>query len=307
MRARDRLRKHPSYRIGIGGDYGNAPRHHRLVPQTRQEMGRSFLLLLVTVALGITLGVLHNQSRAQDRPDIVLAGGRVLTYPFQLGLMRLQGGASTLWEWLFHGKRLSEENRKLREEVATLKQDNERLRGAEAEAARLRAALKFVQKGNNAPLPAEVIGWLPSPHFETITVARGSRDGVREAMAVRTPDGLVGQVTAVSALSSQVMLLSDENSGVSALVRRGGKTQGVGIVQGAGRDNRLELVNVQPQTDIKAGDKVYSSGFGGVIPPEVPIGFIVSVTEDKGGLLKSAKVKPYAPMPGEMREVYLIR
>lgn len=305
MRAKDRLRSHPSYRIG--SEYGGAPRHHRLVPQTRQEMTRSLILLFITVTLGVTMGALHNRWRAQDRPNLFLGSTRVLTHPFQLGIIRLQNGGSTLWESVFQGRRLSEENRKLRAEVAKLKQENERLRGAEEEAARLRTALKFIQKGGNAPLPAEVIGWLPSPHFETITIARGARDGAREGMAVRTPDGLVGQITSVSVLSSQAMLLSDENSGVSALVRRNNKTQGVGIVQGAGRDEMLDLVYLRREADVKAGDKVFSSGFGGVIPPELPIGVIVSVTEDKARFLKAAKVAPYAPMPGELREVYLVR
>lgn len=306
MRSRKQL-EHRHYRIGGASDYGGGASPHRLTARTRHEMGRSLIILFVTAALGVTLGVLHNRWRAQDRPDIVLAGARVMVHPFQIGIVRVENSVTRLWEGLFQGTRLADENRRLRAEVAGLKQENERLRTSEAEAARLRVALKFVQKAPHPPLPAEVIGRLPSPHFETVTVARGMGDGAREGMAVRTPEGLVGQITGVSALSSQVMLLSDENSGVSALVKRKDRTQGVGIVQGAGRDEMLDLVYLKREADVKAGDTVFSSGFGGVIPQNIPIGIIVSVTEDKARFLKSAKVAPYAPMPGEMREVYLVR
>lgn len=265
-----------------------------------------YALLSVIVALSIGLGFLHNRLENRHRPNPVLSGVRLFVYPFQKGAFHLSGGVSTGWSWLFKGKALSEENARLRRENARLNTENEILRADSAEAQRLRSALGFAGKTKKPPLPAEVIGLLPSPLLDTIVIARGTRDGIREGKVARTPDGLMGQVTSVSPLSSQVMLLSDVSSGVSALVLRKNKTQGVGIVQGAGRGQRLDLVYLKREADIQKGDLVVSSGYGGVIPPEIPIGVIVSVDEDKARFLKSAKVVPYAPMPGRVREVFLV-
>jgi rod shape-determining protein MreC len=91
-------------------------------------------------------------------------------------------------------------------------------------------------------------------------------------------------------------------------VRRGGKTQAVGIIQGTGRGQALNLKHLLPENDVKLGDKVYTSGFGGgIVPPDIPIGVISEVTEDKAHFLKTARVTPSTSLPGDLREVYLLR
>jgi rod shape-determining protein MreC len=125
---------------------------------------------------------------------------------------------------------------------------------------------------------------------------------------VRTPDGLVGQVFAVNAISSQVMLLTDLDSRVSAVIYRNGKPLGyVGIVQGMGRGEALEMVYLRREDDVRPGDTVVSSGYGGVVPPDIRIGTVTGVLEDRPRFLKSARIAPAAAQPGNLREVLVLR
>jgi rod shape-determining protein MreC len=226
----------------------------------------------------------------------------------QIGAARFQKAAFFSWDSLFGGTRIQEENARLKADVARLTQENERLRSKAAEADRLRDALRFSRRSAETPLPAEVIAWLPFSSVDTITIARGIRHGVRPGAVVRTPSGLVGRVSESGLLSSQTLLLTDVSSQVGALVRRGRKTQAVGIIQGTGRGQALNLKHLLPENDIKPGDKVYTSGFGGgIVPPDIPIGVISDVTEDKAHFLKTARVTPAASLPGDLREVYLLR
>jgi rod shape-determining protein MreC len=286
---------------GRGGPGGGANE------RGRAAQAAPAVVLGVVVLLGAGIGVLHNRWSAKGKQDPALAGVRTAVYPFQAGAAKTTNAGRTAWSWVLPGKELTAENARLATENAALKAENERLRADSEEAARLRAALGLVQAKKDPPLAAAVVGLLPSPNFDTITVARGTRDGVKPQSVARTADGLVGIVSESSALTSQVTLLTDVNSGVSALVMRKGKQQGVGIVRGQGRFKPLEIVYLKREDDVKPGDTVVSSGYGGVVPPGIPVGVVTAVRDEKQGFVKSATVEPAAPMPGSLREVFLVR
>jgi rod shape-determining protein MreC len=111
-------------------------------------------------------------------------------------------------------------------------------------------------------------------------------------------------------LSAKVRLLVDPESRLGAVVG-GGKAFGIlhGVEEGReklSRRYRLELIHLDKQADVKPGDVVETSGQGGIFPIGIPIGTVESVEEDKTHLLKIARVKPYAPQPGLVREVLVL-
>lgn len=266
------------------------------------------LLLAITLSFSIALGVTHNRLQQQERTDPVTGGVRTLLYPFQRGAALLSGGINISWDWLFGGKRLAEENARLRAEVDRLRLENETLRLKADEADRLRTVLKFLENNKKPPRLAPVIAWLPSPRSDTITIGMGSRDSIKPRAVVRTPAGLVGQVTEIGPVSSQTLLLTDLQSRVGGMVLRGGKPLGfIGIVRGTGRGQPLEMVYLKKEDNIRPGDIVYSSGHGGVFPRDIPIGVVTQVTEDKARFTKSARLTPYAANPADLREVLVVQ
>jgi rod shape-determining protein MreC len=259
------------------------------------------------VVIGIVIGVWQNRASARGREGVVLTPVRATLFPLQVGTARLQATIQDTWNGLFSGRRIAAENATLTAEITRLRAENETLRVKAVEADRLRAALKFVEAEKKPSLVAPVISWLPSQNADTITVGKGTRDGVAAKTIVRTATGLVGLVYESGPLTSQVMLLTDAQSAIGAVVRRAGKAKGTGIVQGGGRGEALTVVYLKRESDVLPGDLVYSSGYGGVVPPDIPIGKVVAVTEDKPRFLKTAVIEPAADAAGDLREVLLLQ
>ncbi|MGF1476601.1 MAG: rod shape-determining protein MreC [Geminicoccaceae bacterium] len=172
---------------------------------------------------------------------------------------------------------LIEENRKLR-------QQNARLNGLESEVTRLRvqneALRKQLRVASVQPQPliatARVIGDTDSPFVHTRLLDAGSDHGVLAGMAAVNDQGLVGRVIEVGRRSSRLLLLTDLNSRVPVMVA---SSRDVGIVSGEnGKVLDLAFLPLNPR--VAVGDRIVTSGLGGVLPVGMLVGH---VSEVEGG------------------------
>ena len=124
---------------------------------------------------------------------------------------------------------------------------------------------------------AAVIGSGASPDFRTITIDKGSADGLRPDMAVISPGGVVGRVITPSARAAKVQLLIDRNAGAAALVER---SRAQGVVEGTGGNLRMNYVS--GTADVKVGDVLITSGIEGIYPKGFVIGQIESIERGAG-------------------------
>lgn len=159
---------------------------------------------------------------------------------------------------------------RLREEVVGL-----RLRAMEAdrlalENERLRALLNARPRVQGRHVGAQVIADPGGPYVRTLLVDVGRNQGVRRGMAVVAPSGLVGRIVAVGTGTSRVLLVSDLNSRIPVMLKRNEER---GILAGANTD-RPRLVFVRRKIVVREGDEIVTSGFGGVLPPGLPIGTV---------------------------------
>jgi len=126
-------------------------------------------------------------------------------------------------------------------------------------------------------IAAEVVTRDSSTWWRTVTINRGKQEGIETDMPVVTDEGLIGKTTTVSDSISVVLLVSDENCKVASSVE-GSREQG--IVSGervtAGLNPLLNLNFLSKQADLKPGQKVYTSGVGGVFPSGLLIGVVKS-------------------------------
>ncbi len=136
-------------------------------------------------------------------------------------------------------------------------------------------------------LPADVIAVEQTGIARAIIINRGTRDGIAVGMPVSTDLGLVGRVTRVSANASQVQLINDENSAVSARLQTT-RAQGSIIGQASGV---LRLTLVDLDEDIRQGDLVITSGLGGNFPADIVIGQVTSVRQFEFELFQEAEVR----------------
>ena len=132
-------------------------------------------------------------------------------------------------------------------------------------------------------MAAEIIGAAATPDFRTLTIDRGTRDGLRTDMSVIAPAGVVGRLVVPSLRASKV----HRNAAAGAIIER---TRAQGVVVGGG-DDRLRLEYVSEVSDVVAGDVVVTSGIDGIYPKGFIIGKIETV-EKLGGSYKRITVKP---------------
>ncbi|MFF5994508.1 rod shape-determining protein MreC [Lysinibacillus sp. KU-BSD001] len=146
------------------------------------------------------------------------------------------------------------------------------------------------------PLHATVIARNPDQWEEKIILNKGSVHGVEKNMPVMTARGLIGKIILVTPFTSEVELLYTNNSNyrVSALVQ-GEKGNVYGLIEGFDAErNELILKRIDSSQKVQVGERVVSSGLGGIFPKGILIGEVTEVTTDDFGLTKLAFVKPTA-------------
>ena len=200
------------------------------------------------------------------------------------------------------------DNQRIKTENEILRQQTIQLNETLAENSRLKAMLNYKKAAHQFDfMVAEVIARDPGSWTSTIMVNRGSSDGVAKDMPVVTPRGLVGNVIQVYPHSAKVMLITDQKSAVGALVQRP-ESRVAGIVEGPGPQARgPRLVNLARDADVIKGDKVITSGLGGIYPKGFMVGEVVEIVNEEGGLLKYAVLKPAADFDRLEEVLILVR
>ncbi len=169
---------------------------------------------------------------------------------------------------------LRQENRRLAQRIERLRVKVARLNALQAEVAHLTALLKGSSlPGYRAGL-ARVLDVSSGPFTHRLILNEGANDHVFSGQAVIDAHGIVGQVISVGRDTSQVMLITDPDSGVPVVCARTGLRA---IVFGTGAPNRLKVPYLTVTADIRPGDTLVSSGLGGVYPPGYPVARVTEV------------------------------
>jgi rod shape-determining protein MreC len=151
----------------------------------------------------------------------------------------------------------------------------------------LLATLGLRDRSHLQTVAAEVIGAGASTDFKTVTIDKGTAEGVRPDMAVMAPGGVVGRVVVPSARAAKVQLLIDRSAAAGVLIERS-RSQGVAV--GAG-DGLLRMEYVSEVADVAVGDTVVTSGIDGIYPKGFVVGKVEAV-EKSGNSYKQILVRP---------------
>ena len=183
------------------------------------------------------------------------------------------------------------ENETLRKQVAELEVRLQEQRALAARTTKLQELLNLRATVSTPTLPAEVIAGNPNPGMQSVTIDRGSADGVQENMAVIAPTGIVGRVVgSPAAHAARVQLIIDRHAAAGALSER---TRAGGIVVGQDEPGKapLRLELVSNLADLKVDDTIVTSGAEGIYPKGFAIGRVASVEKGKG-LYLDVTVRP---------------
>src|SRR6202162_5981477 len=248
---------------------------------------KSIFLLAGVVLLQILLLALQIKRDSEGRLIRVWTVGAFS--PFERAGNHGIGHLRETWRHYFALQKASRENEQLRRENDELKMQVNQLQSKAIEADRLALLLNFHKSHENVPmLGARVIATSAGTASATIMLDRGSKDHIKKNMGVITPEGVVGKVVEVYDNTSEVLLLTDKDSGVGAMLSNSRKQSPVG---GAG-EPLLVMKYVANDDTVNVGERVVTSGMDKIFPRDLPVGTITDIKP--GNPFKSIRIRPSA-------------
>lgn len=252
---------------------------------------KRFWVIVGLALLSLFVGIQHNRAVERGATNPFAEAVMAVVAPIQSAIRSTGTFLSDFGYGLLHGRRLREENRRLREQIEALQSVEVTQEELRQQNERLQRLLGTVQPTKARPLVVRVLALQPSTYFHTLIVGRGKADGVRHRMVAVTNKGLVGVVYNVTRHTAHVLLITDPNASVGARIQRA-ESRAVGVCRGRGEDYVI-LTFLAKDADVRPGDVVITSGLGGIYPAGIPIGTVEEVLEQRQTGMREAKVRPF--------------
>jgi rod shape-determining protein MreC len=248
----------------------------------RQRSGYLFLAVVIGHVLLISARV--NSRSGVPMLEAVTVG---IFSEVQRTVSGVVTGVRRGWNGYIGLRHVYEENEELKRQLAAAEIQIQEHRAQADRARGLESLLELRNRAGVRTTGAEIIGGPATPGFRTMTLNKGTRDGVATDLAVIAPAGVVGRIVVASGRSSKVQLLLDRNAAIGALIER---TRAQGVVVGLGED-RLQMEYMSDVADVVVGDAVVSSGIDGIFPKGFAIGKVDAI-ERSGGGYRKISVRP---------------
>jgi rod shape-determining protein MreC len=259
--------------------------------------------LAIFIALSVALltawfgesngGVLHAFQR----------GAQEAFAPIETGASRALKPVRDLFGWVGDSFDAKSENKKLKSEVERLRQQVAEDQTATRDASELRGLVGLKRADGfpqgTKPVTARVIARSPTVWYSSVKIDKGSDDGVKVDQPVVASGGLAGKVTDVTGGTSEVTLVTDASSAVSAQIVPDGAS---GIVQPeVGNPNKLLLDFVEKGKRVTEGTTVVTSGFRSsrvesLFPRGIPIGKVTKADLQEIELYQRVTIEPFADL-----------
>jgi rod shape-determining protein MreC len=269
----------------------------------RKQVRRRRAVLLLLVAASLTLLSLYYRESAGGPLHGVQDVVSTVFSPIESVANRALKPARDLVNWFGETFDARGENNQLKDQVATLRDQLARQQTQQQESKELAALNELTSGGivpnGTDPVTARVVGRSPTVWYSSVTIDRGSGDGVHIDDPVVAAQGLAGKITQTTPNSSQVTLITDADSAVTARVTPGGAT---GVVEpDVGNPNDLQLDYLERGTNIAEGQMVVTAGFstgnlGSIFPPGIPIGKITRATVEEQQAYQRVHLEPFADL-----------
>jgi rod shape-determining protein MreC len=240
------------------------------VTKPLRQIGQRFGLALLLIASLAVIVVGRADAPLVERIRVRVAD---VMEPFLSALARPVALVTDASTRLAGALDLYRENDRLVHERETLLEWQQVARRLETENGELRALLKYQPTAAPWTATARVIGTSGGAYSRSVLVDRGSLDGVAKGQAAASGTGLVGRVTEVGERSARILLVTDLNSRIPVVV----EPQHERAILAGDNSERASLQYLPPHVKVSPGDRIVTSGDGGVFPPGVAVGIVSSV------------------------------
>ncbi|KKC47287.1 rod shape-determining protein MreC [Paenibacillus sp. D9] len=256
---------------------------------------RLFVLMISFILFIAVIGVSISNRSGLTAPEKFL---RDTTGFVQQWFYKPAGYMAGFFQDIGNLRAMHEENEQLRMTVAAYTRDKVKFNAMEQTNQSLQELLHFTEaqkKINDYKfLFAQVIAVSPDPYNQTLTINLGSKNGIKEKMAVITDEGMVGIISKVSEVTSTIMPLlelNDQAPGISATAL-GKQKQSFGIVSSYNKETQmLQMTKIAADDPMTKGDTILTSGLNNVYPEGLVIGTVESIQDSDFGLTKTASIK----------------
>lgn len=256
-------------------------------------MQKKLLLVLVALFFGSILVFFNSQGFLSGAKESIGGVGSSISVYFS----KTGSGVASFFSGIFRIGDLQSENADLRNRLNKLEAENAKLVELRKENESLKKDLNFVKASGFDYLAAEVIAFDPSDLRSLVTINKGSRDGLKNGLAVVSEGFLIGRISEVSENHSNIMLITDPTSTIPAEVQETGAR---GLIRGnLGAGIILERVHQGETVDV--GNKVITSGIGGEVPRGIIVGEVGNLERKENSLFINASIKAEARISNVLR------
>lgn len=263
-----------------------------------------FILVSVTV---VTLVVIGLSSIQNSKINLVGDVFSTVLSPFQRFMNYSDKKINDFFAHFEDIDKLRKENEELRQTVTKLVYENEKLIDLKIKNEELRKALDIKDQYSTMDMiGANIIAKDMGNWFDIFIIDRGAKDGISNNYPIVTSNGLVGRVMQTDVFTSKVISIIDEDSSISARLSR---TSDIVVVKG---DRKLKeqglciMTYIPADADISAGDRVETSGVGGIYPKGILIGKVKEVRQRTNELDRYAIIEPAVDFK-RLEEVFILR
>ena len=243
-----------------------------------------FLAILLVQTIGLAIQVRRPtvpgslDSGAPDPHGISLARSWIISTvtPFERLFHGIGHNIYAGWANYVDLRNVRQQNADLRQQLNDMRIQQAAIAQDALQGHRLQALLEFQQHYVTSTVAAQVIGTSGSELSRVIYIDKGREEGLRPDQAVITPDGIVGKLRDVAAHTAQVLLIDDQSSGAGVLLS---SSRIRAILHGAAA-GRVVITNLTPDSRIKTGETVLTSGGDQVYPRGLPVGTVESIAPD---------------------------
>lgn len=267
-----------------------------VLPGRGPALGTRLFLLL---ACSILLMVLDSR---EDYLQYIHSKLNIVVYPIQAAVDLPFSLADWISTSLASRRQLLAENQDLRRQQLRSDASVQKMIAIEAENARLRALMDTAALMTDRTMVTEIMAIDLNPYRRLLTINKGSSAGAYRGQALVDAFGIVGQISDLGPLSSQVLLISDPEHAVPVEINRNGLRT---IAVGTGDAQILNLPFLPNNADIRLGDLLVTSGLGGVFPAGYPVAEVNQIEINPSQPFAHVEAAPAAELD-KVRELLLI-
>lgn len=261
--------------------------------------------LMIALLLGNFILMAWDARTGSEQQRVIRVWAMAVAGFVQSPVATASSGVTNYFKSFANLSNAASENDQLKQRIQELEVEIQSKGDLAAENERLKGLLNLKDESKYQVRTAKIIGRDPSTWFNDSIINQGSVNGISLNMPVVTSGGLVGRITAVSPLTSQVTLVTDEKFGAGAVVGEIGTSNVLGVIKGLNNRELLEMLYVPGSIEVQVGQTVYTSGQEGIYPPGLKLGEIVEVSKGSSTTSHTIYIKPSAQL-NSMQEVAVL-